>query len=483
MGSINHCEAKGDADYFDIIVVGGGFGGCKSLHTFRQLGFSVHLFEAGSALGGVWHWNSYPGARVDSEMPYYQLFIPEVYRNWNWTERFPGHAELKKYFEHVDKTLGLSKDISYNTVVIGADFDIKTSRWTVTTNAGRVVKCKYFVPATGSSYKVYQPDFPKIGDFQGIIVHSAAWPKDGIDFKGKKVAIIGAGASGVQCVQEISKVADKLTVYIRNPNLGIPMHQRQLTDIEQRAQKSIYQGLFKLSQETGAGLAADQQTLASTDASPAEREELWEELWQRGGFNFQASNYRDFLVDAKANRLLYDFWAKKVRERIKSPEKQAILAPAEPPYPFATKRSSLEQDYYDYLDQDHVEVVGLKTTPIKEFTHQGIATDDGNERLHDIIVLATGFDNMTGSLFNMGLRGKDGVDMKKRWEGGVRTYLGLMANGCPNMFMIYGPQGKLIPVAKFFDCNANSLFDKLQLRLRTLLCLLKCKSSWLLTSS
>lgn len=432
--------------HFDIIVIGGGFGGCYSLYKFRKLGFSTHLFEAGSALGGVWHWNSYPGARVDSEIPYYQFSMPEVWRGWTWTQRFPAHDELKAYFRHVDKVLDLSKDVSYGTVVTGADFDVNTARWTITTSTGRVVTCKFLVPATGSSHKRYEPDFPNMSSFKGNLVHSSTWPDSGIDFKGKRVAVIGAGATGVQCVQETAKQAEHLTVYVRNPNIALPMRQRELSELEQRSQKGIYRSLFSIARQTAAGIACDPQALSAQEVVAEQREQFWEELWQRGGFNFQAANYWDFLVNDSTNRMLYEFWAKKTRPRLRDPFKQEILVPSERPYPFATKRSSLEQDYYECLDQDNVDVVSLKLTPLREFTSKGIVTEDGIEREHDIVILATGYDNVTGSLTRMGVRGKDGVDLKERWKDGVWTYLGIMTSGCPNMFIAYGPQGKSIQI-------------------------------------
>lgn len=268
IGPLSRSNGAGGQGYFDVIIIGGGFGGCYALHKLRKAGFSTHLFEAGAALGGVWHWNSYPGARVDSEMPFYQYSIPEVYKTWNWSQRFPGHEELKRYFSHVDKVLGLSKDISFNTIVTGADFDEKTARWTITTNTGTKVTCKFLVPATGSSYKRYTPDYPGMENYQGKILHSAAWPENPVDFKGKRVAIIGAGASGVQCVQEISKEAEQLTVYIRKPNIALPMGQREISDLENNVQKGMYRGLFELARRTAAGIACDPQTLASGQASP-----------------------------------------------------------------------------------------------------------------------------------------------------------------------------------------------------------------------
>ncbi|KAK1764529.1 Baeyer-Villiger monooxygenase 4 [Phialemonium atrogriseum] len=403
------------AKSFDIIIVGGGFGGCYLLHRLRKLGFSIRLIEAGSSLGGVWHWNRYPGARVDSEIPYYQYTLREVWRDFTWSQRFPSHDELKSYFAHVDRALDLSRDVQYSTAVTGAQWDPKAGRWTVQTNNGYEVTCRFLLPATGSSYKRHEPDFLGMRTaFRGVVAHAAAWPEGGIDYTSKKVAIIGAGATGLQVVQEMSKTAGQTMVYIRQPNIALPMGQRELTPLEQRAQKAVYGGLFKLAKAAGSGIAGDVQSKTFGEMTTEEREEMCEELWGRGGFGFQSANVADFLVNDEANRALYDFWARKTRARISDPAKRDIVAPLERPYPFATKRSSLEQDYYECIDRVNVEVVSLKKTPIREFFGKGIATEDGTEREHDIVVLATGYDNMTGSLTSMDLRGTDGIDLKER---------------------------------------------------------------------
>ncbi|GJD04551.1 cyclopentanone 1,2-monooxygenase [Colletotrichum higginsianum] len=454
-----HNDTSGAKMDYEVLIVGGGFGGCYALHKLRKQGFAAHIVEAGSALGGVWHWNSYPGARVDSETPYYQLSVREVWKDWTWTERFPGHEEIKRYFRHIDKVLDISKDVSYNTVVVGADFDTKTARWIIETDTGRRITSQFLITATGSSIKRYEPEFPGKVSFKGTVVHSASWPESGLDVQGKRVAIIGAGATGVQCVQEISKQPGvTLTVYVRNINIALPMRQRALSELEQRSLKSIYGQLFGAAKDSRLGIPSDVNPRSTAETTAEEREAWWEELWQRGAFNFQVCQYTDFLVNAEANRLAYDFWAKKTGARIRNPQKRAILVPDEQPYPLATKRSSLEQDYYECLDRDNVEVVGLKKTGIREWTPRGIVTEDGKEREHDIIVLATGYDNVTGALTSMGLRGRDGVDLKERWKDGVWTYLGLMTRGCPNMFLLYGPQA-LTNAPPFIEQQADIIVD------------------------
>lgn len=348
---------------------------------------------------------------------------------------------MRRYFAHFDKVLDLSKDIGFSANVTSAVFDTKLSKWQVATEDGRTATCTYFICVTGSSFKRHYPDFKNLGSYKGSLHHSAFWPKD-LDTSGKRIVIIGSGATGVQCVQEMAKTASHLTVYIRTVSLALPMGQRKLTKEEQDQNKSIYKSIFNLARQSNTGLAYDGIAGVVADATTEEREKFWEELWNRGGFNFQVSNYRDYLTNMESNNLMCDFWARKTRERFKNPDKRAFLAPETPPYQIGTKRSSLEQDYYECLDKDNVDIVNLKANPIREFTERGIICDDGTEREFEIVVLATGYDAMTGSLTNMGVRGKDDKDIKERWKDVVFTHLGMFTGGCPNMFMVYGPQGK-----------------------------------------
>ena len=431
--------------YVDALIVGAGFGGVYSLHKLRQLGLSVRVFEAGADIGGVWHWNQYPGARTDSEIPLYQLTIPEVYKNWSWSERFPGFAELRKYFDHVDKVLDVRKDVSFNAEVVDARWNQRKSNWVVKSRRGHTATCRYLILCTGSTYRRHYPDFKGMNDYTGIIHHSALWPADGVNVSGQKVAVIGSGATGVQVVQELSKQAENLTVFIRTPNIAIPMRQRGMGPEEQSSLKSMYNAIFKASRASLGGFPYNIPNGASSmSVSAEEREATYEELYTRGAFNLIAGIWGDYLFDPRANRAIYDFWVKKTRERISDPVKRDILAPIEPRHPFGTKRPSLEQDYYECMDMPHVKIVDLNETPIVEFSKTGITTEGGESHDFDMVVLATGYDNYTGAFSTMGLKDTSGVDLKERWREGVHTFLGLMCTGFPNMFMVYGPQGKLL---------------------------------------
>lgn len=421
----------------DVLVVGGGFGGAYALWKCRGMGLKTKLFEAGKEFGGTWHWNSYPGARVDSEMPYYALSLPEIWRTWNWTERFPSHSELKDYFRHVDKVLDLSKDSYFNTVVTSAKY--VDNKWTVRTRDDRTVRCTYLILATGSSYKANIPGFSGLDKYKGRLVHAADWPRDGLDVKGKKIGVIGNGATGVQIVQELGKQDCQLSVFIRNPITALPMQQRELSVKEQETSKMAYPFLYEGAQKSRAGFPFKSPTKGFWDSPPEEREARMEEGWGRGGFAFNQGTYRDFIFDPEANKIFYNFWAKKVRQRVTDPEKAKIVAPIPQRAYFATKRPSLEQDYYDVINRDNVKVVDIKTAPIKQFEERGIAT---TEELHelDVVILATGYDAVTGSLLEMGLVDKNGVSLREKWKSGVKTYLGLMIPEMPNMFMVYSPQ-------------------------------------------
>lgn len=447
MGSIstNNWSSPDNIDV-EALVVGGGLSGVYTLYRLRKEGIDAKIFEAGKELGGVWNYNRYPGARVDSEVPYYQYSIPEVYKSWSWSERFPGQEELLRYLHHAATTLNLYEHIAFQQNVTGCDFDASAKKWIVKTDTGKTVKCKYLIVAAGSSYKRHYPTFNGLDEYKGTILHAATFPEAGHDFNGKKVAVVGQGATGIQIVQETSKKAEKLTIFVRTPNMAIPMRQRKMTPEEQNQFIPVYEHFFRIGRTTGTGFPykdSYHDGKSSTKISKEEREARWEELWARGGFNFNVGGYSDFIVDKEANKLMYEFWRDKVRARISDPVKAEIFAPTEAPHPFGTKRPSLEQDYYECIDRSNVEAVSLNETSIEAFDKEGIVTSDGKHRKFDIIILATGYDSITGSFTGMGLRDVNGLDMKERWKEGVRTHLGMTTPGFPNMFMVYSPQGKL----------------------------------------
>ncbi|KIW42093.1 uncharacterized protein PV06_05677 [Exophiala oligosperma] len=442
----------------DVLVVGAGLSGISMLYKLRKQGLVAKIFEAGDDFGGTWHWAKYPGARVDSEFPFYQLNIPEVWKTWGFTQRFPHQQELRDYFRHVDKQCDLRKDTYFNTRVVEAVWNEEMGRWTIYTDSGRWARVKYLVVASGSLDKQYTPEIPGLADFKGEMYHSRSWPQ-GTSLEGKKVAVVGAGATGIQVVQETAKQASELTVFIRRPSTCLPMGQRDITDEERASQIGKYPDLFRDCRSSWSGFPFKPGPKA-VEATPEEREAVFNETWSRGGFAFLTA-YSDPRTDPVANRMVYDFWAKKVRQRISDPVKREILAPEIPLYYFGTKRSPLEQDYYEMLDRDNVKVVSLRSNPFQKLHTKGAVMQDGSSHEFDVLIMATGFESFTGSLYGLGLKNRHGIDIKDVWAEEIHTFLGLLVRDLPNCFVVFGPQAPttLYNAPTTIECQTDIVTD------------------------
>ncbi|USW55086.1 Putative FAD/NAD(P)-binding domain, FAD/NAD(P)-binding domain superfamily [Septoria linicola] len=426
----------------DALVVGGGFGGVFCWWSLREAGLNTVIYEAGTDLGGTWRWNCYPGAMVDSEVPEYQLSIPATWKTHNWPNNYPTYKDLRAYFDHCDKVLGIKEQTAFESVVVGADFNIKEGRWHVKTADGRTAKAKYLVVAAGFAAKRYLPEeWKDVDKFQGVMHHSSFWPDEEMSVKGKKCAIIGTGATGVQITQAWGPTAGEVKVFQRTPNLTVPMRQRPLTDKEQNEAKKWYPELFDFREKCFGGFLYDFYERDAYEDTPEEREAFLEKLWQDGGFRYWVANYRDYLVDAKANRAVYDFWQKKQAARIKDPRKRDILVPKEPPHPWGVKRPCLEHSYFEQFNRPNVDVIDIKNNPIVRFDEKGFFLQDGTHYDFDVICIATGFDITTGGMTAMGLTSINGEKLKDQWKKAAYTYLGTTIAGYPNMFHLYGPQG------------------------------------------
>jgi len=438
-GQSGQTQESDDAEVLDALIVGAGFNGIYQLHRLRQEGFKVRLFEAGADLGGIWYWNCYPGARVDSHVPIYEFSIEELWRDWNWTERFPAWDELRRYFQYVDKKLELSRDIVFGTRVSAAEFDEAHDQWVIRTADGVVVRARFFVLCTGFASKPHIPNYKGLESFAGESWHTGLWPQEGASFAGKRVGVVGTGASGVQVVQEASKDAAHLTVFQRTPILALPMQQRKLDVETQQRMKSDYPEIFRMRRETFGGFDILRDERSALEVPPEERRALYEKLWQKGGFHYWIGGFADILTNEEANRTMYDFWRDKTRARIKDTALADKLAPMEPPHPFGVKRPSLEQWYYEVFNQENVSLIDVRETPIEEVVPEGVRTKGGLVEL-DMLVLATGFDAVTGGLTQIDIRGTGGVTLKEKWTEGAHTYLGFATSGFPNMLFLYGPQ-------------------------------------------
>ncbi|KAK7417605.1 hypothetical protein QQX98_004426 [Neonectria punicea] len=442
--SVSHKEKTGpyaDNLEVDALVVGAGFAGIFMLKTLRDRGYKTVIFEAGNDTGGTWRWNCYPGAGVDSEVPEYEFSWPEVWKTWNWPNNYPNFQDLRNYFDHVDKVIGVKKDCAFNTVVVGADFDTSTGKWNIRTEDGRTTKAKYLVLGTGFAARRYIPDWTGMDKFKGVIHHSSFWPDEKVEVKNKRCAVIGTGASGVQIVQAWGPEAGQVKVFQRTPNLAVPMRRKTLTVEEQEESKRFYPELFRYREKNFAGFHYDWYEKNTFDDTPEEREAFYESVWVDGGFRYWVALYKDNLFSAEANQESYNFWAKKTRERIGDPKAREVLAPLKMPHYFGIKRPCLEYDYYEQFNRPSVDVVDIKNNPIKGFTETGITLEDGTHHEFDVIAVATGFDIVTGVMTQLGLQSINKTNLEEEWAVGAKTYLGTTVSGYPNMFHIYGPHG------------------------------------------
>lgn len=419
---------------YDVIIVGAGFGGCYLLNEVRKAGFKVILLEEASDIGGVWYWNTYDGARTDSCVPLYEYSDPEIWNDWKWTEKYPHVAEIQDYFHHVDSKLHLKRDIKLDSRVEKAQFNENSGTWTVSTSA-ESFEARFFILATGFASKPLFPEVKGLETFKAQ-AHTSKWPRDGFNFKGKRVGIIGNGASGIQVIQEIAKDVDHMSVFQRTPTYALPMRQEKLD----KGQKLQNKEIFEHRNTTFGGLERDFNPQSALEVSDEERERFFEQIWTEGGPAFWLYTYRDILTDPIASEHAYNFWRKKVIQRIERPHVAEILAPERALYHFGTKRATLEQTYYEVYNRSNVSLIDLRSNPIKEVVPEGIITADATLHALDILVLATGFDSVTGGILAIDIRGKDEQRLEDKWSNGVQTHLGLGTEGFPNLIFLYGPQ-------------------------------------------
>lgn len=419
----------------DVVIVGAGFAGMYMLHRLRALGLSARVFEAGSGVGGTWYWNRYPGARCDVEsMQYSYSFSPELQQEWRWSELFASQPEILRYANHVADRFDLRRDIQFDTRVTEARFDRGTHRWDVRTDRGDVVSARYCVMATGCLSTARVPDFPGIERFTGKTYHTGHWPHEGVDFTGMRVGVIGTGSSAIQAIPVIAQQAAHVTVFQRTPNFSIPSRNGPMTEEYAQSWKSEYPTLREKARRMRTGILNNPNNISALEVSDQERRRIFEERWLAGGTNFMAA-FNDLIFSQQANDTAANFVRDKIRETVRDQEAAELLAPKN--HPIGTKRICVDTDYYATYNRENVSLVDVRTNPISEITEHGLRAGD-TEHEFDAIVFATGFDAMTGALMNIDISA-DGQALREKWEGGPRTYLGLMTAGFPNMFMITGP--------------------------------------------
>ena len=427
-------ERVEDIAQFDVIVIGAGVTGLYSLYRLRELGFSVRAFEEGGGVGGTWYWNRYPGCRFDSESyTYGYSFSEELLQEWDWKEHYSGQPENERYLNYVADKFDLRRDIRLNSRVVSAVFDEDENRWQVQLEDGHRARAQFLITSVGILSAGYIPDFEGIDSFRGEWCHTGRWPKDGMDLAGKRVGVIGTGATGVQLITEIAKEVGHLTVFQRTANYCAPLRNSPIDADEQREIKASYPEIFKKCMETPGSFIHQFDPRSAMEVSPEERLEQYERLWAEPGFKKWLSNFYDVMMPGEANEDYAKFVRNKIRERVNDPVVAEMLVPKD--HMFGSKRLPCESGYYEVFNQDNVLLVDVREAPIERITPKGVKTRDAEYEL-DVIIFATGFDAVTGSLIRLDIQGVGGQTLKDKFADGPRTYMGISSAGFPNLFTI-----------------------------------------------
>lgn len=420
----------------DAVVVGAGFAGLYMLYRLRQLGLTARGFEAGSGVGGTWYWNRYPGARCDVEsLQYSYSFSDELQQEWEWTERYPAQAEILRYIEHAAERFDLKRDIRFETRVTAATFDEAAKLWHVETDKGDRVSARFCIMATGALSAAKRPEMPGLEEFGGRWYHTGSWPHEPVDFTGQRVAVIGTGSSGIQTIPVVAKQAAHLTVFQRTPNFSIPAWNEPLAPEKQAAWKANYAEHRARARDTRSGILYEYSQRGTFDVEEAERQAEYERRWGRGGANYTHA-FNDIFVRPEANEAAADYVRTRIRSIVRDPQVAEALVPKD--HPIGTKRICVDTDYYDSFNRDNVDLVDVRRTPIERITPTGLRTTEQDYQL-DSIIFATGYDAVTGALDRIAIRGRGGEALRDKWQGGPKTYLGIMMAGFPNFFIITGP--------------------------------------------
>jgi cyclohexanone monooxygenase len=429
--------ATGKSTSLDAVIIGAGISGMYMLHRLRGLGLKARVYEAGADVGGTWYWNRYPGARVDIESQEYSYsFSEELEREWKWSERYAAQPEILRYLNHVADRFDLRPDIQFDTRIASAHFNEATGRWTVTTEGGETIDAKFCIAATGCLSVPNEPNFKGQETFKGPTYHTGRWPHEGVDFTGKRVAVIGTGSSAIQSIPQIAKQASQVYVFQRTPNYSVPAHNAPIDPAVAEAWLANRDENRQLQKMSTAGfLFSNPREEMATQVGDNERRKVFEERWAQGGFAVGAS-FADLAVDPAANAMIAEFAAEKIREIVKDPKVAEKLTPKD--YPFGTKRLCVDTGYYEVFNRDNVQLIDLKETPLDTITPTGVKTTGGEFEV-DAIVFAIGFDAMTGALSKIDVQGRGGLTLNQAWAEGPKSYLGLMVAGFPNLFTITGP--------------------------------------------
>ncbi|MEC7973130.1 MAG: NAD(P)/FAD-dependent oxidoreductase [Pseudomonadota bacterium] len=420
----------------DAVIVGAGFSGLYLLHRLRKAGFSTRVFERGGDVGGTWYWNRYPGARCDVEsLQYSYSFDEQLQQEWHWPEKFSAQPDILAYANHVADRFDLKKDIEFNTEVKVGCFDEKSSSWKITTSKGEKVTARFFIMATGCISTTQVPSIKGLNNYKGNTYHTGNWPHEEVNFAGQNIAVIGTGSSGIQSIPVLAEQANNLTVFQRTPNYSIPSQNEPMTNKYEQSWKDVYTARRKEMRYSAHGSLKDLNNVPALSVDEEQRQKLYSERWAIGGTGFLGS-FNDLLTNADANYTAAEFVRQQIKKIVEDQETAEILCPTT--YPIGTKRICIDTGYFETYNRKNVKLIDISKRPIQRLVSNGIVA---NEQLYvfDSIIFATGFDAMTGSLFNVDIKGRKGIALRDKWNAGPKTYLGLMSASFPNLFMITGP--------------------------------------------
>lgn len=448
---------NGQVTHLDAMVIGAGVAGLYQLHRLREMGMKVRAYDTASGVGGTWYWNRYPGARFDSQAEIYQYwFSEELYKSWQPTERFPAQPETEEWLNYVADRLDLRKDIQLSTRIISAHYCEEKGRWNVTTEAGETINTQYLIACCGMLSAPLTDRFPGQSSFRGEIHHTGLWPKEGVNLKGKRVAVVGTGATGIQVIQTIAPQVGSMKVFVRTPQYVIPMRNPKYSKEDWEKWGSRFHELKKRVRQTFAGFDYDFDAGPWDEKTPEERRAVLEKLWEDGSLALWLASFPEMFIDEQVSEAVSEFVREKMRERLQSkPELYDLLIPSAADYGFGTHRVPLENKYLEVYLQDNVEAVDCKKAPIEKIVPEGIQTADGKVHEVDIIILAVGFDAGSGALSRIDIRGRDHRSLKEQWQQEIRTSMGLQIHGYPNLFTTGAP---LAPSAAL--CNMTTCLQQ-----------------------
>jgi cation diffusion facilitator CzcD-associated flavoprotein CzcO len=429
-------QSPQNTNTLDAIVIGAGFSGLYALHRLRDdLSMNTLVLEAGEGVGGTWYWNRYPGARCDSESHGYAYFFSrELHEAWQWSERYPGHAEIREYLNFVAERLDLKRDIRFGQTVTSCKWD--GARWVVSTDAGENYSAPWLITAVGCLSSANVPDIPGLDSFAGQWVHTGQWPHEGVDFTAKRVGQIGTGSTGIQAAPVIAETAGHLTVFQRTANFSVPARNGPWDAEYADWVRTHYEEIKALVLSTPNAHPFRISPNKAMEVSDRERTKMYERAWEKGGLRFRGV-FQDLLLSQDANDTAAEFIKGKIRETVKDPETARMLSDID--HPYAAKRPPIDTRYFETFNRPNVSLVDVRSDPIAEITPEGLRLQSGAEHALDILVFATGFDAMTGPLLRLGIEGRDGLRLSDYWSAGPVSYLGLAMPGFPNLFTVTGP--------------------------------------------